>query len=431
MERKKVVILGAGFAGLWAARRLMRTDTDVLVLDRNNYHTFFPLLYQVAAAELEPESIAAPMRTVIRKLRNVRFAMEEVRSIHLDAREIETNHRIINYDFLVIGLGSSPQFFGVRGAAEYSFVLKNLEEAVALRNHILYRFECAMREQNPEQRRAMLTFTIIGGGPTGVEFAGALAELVHGPFSRDYRALDFDEVQVLLLEGLPTLLAAMPEKLQEYSARRLQEMGVTVRLNAKVDEILENGVRLTDGEFIPTETVVWTAGVRGNPLAETLGVETARNGQVRVRDTLQLEGYPEVYVTGDLAQFPAEGRGLPMVAPVAIQQGAWAAENIERQLLDEMPLPFRYKDRGTMVTIGRNHAVAVAFGRNFTGFVAWMMWLGVHIVNLIGYRNRIVVMLNWAFDYFLSERAVRLILPNETTAQEPSVLDQREAIHVS
>jgi NADH dehydrogenase len=380
---------------------------------------------------LEPEAIAAPMRTVIRKLRNVRFAMEEVRSIHLDAREIETNARIINYDFLVIGLGSSPQFFGVRGAAEHAFVLKNLDEAIALRNHILYRFECALRETEAERRRAMLTFTIIGGGPTGVEFAGALAELIHGPFSRDYRDLDFGEVQILLLEGLPHLLGAMAEKLQAYSAKRLQQMGVTVRLNAKVEEIMRDGVRLATGEFVPTETVVWTAGVRGNPLGGKLGIETARNGQLPVLDTLQLEGYPEVYIAGDLAQFKVDGRGLPMVAPVAIQQGAWAAENIERQLLDEMPLPFRYKDRGTMVTIGRNAAVANAFGYDFTGFVAWVMWLGVHIVNLIGYRNRIVVLVNWAFDYFLTERAIRLILPNEASSpRETNTPAPREAIQV-
>ncbi len=419
VERKKVVILGAGFGGLWTARRLARTHTDVLLIDQNNYHTFLPLLYQVAAAELEPEAIAAPVRSIVRKLRNVRFAMGEVKSIRLDAREVETSERVINYDFLVIAMGSTPHFFGVRGAADHAFVLKNLEQAIALRNHILYRFECAVREEDVERRRAMLTFAIVGGGPTGVEFAGALAELVQGPFRRDYRRLDLAEVQIVLLEGMPNLLGMMPEKLRAYTMKRLERMKVTVRLNATVEQVMRDHVRLKDGGLIPTETVVWTAGVRGAPLAVDNGLETARNGQARVLPTLQLESHPEVYVVGDLAHVELEGKPLPMVAPVAIQQGAWAAENIERQLLDELPLPFHYHDRGTMVTIGRNSAVALAFGGAFTGFVAWLLWLGVHIYNLIGFRNRIVVILNWAFDYFLAERAIRLILPNTPTpAQE-------------
>jgi NADH dehydrogenase len=409
-----VVIIGAGFGGLWAARALAHVPVKVLLLDCNNYHTFLPLLYQVAAAELEPEEIAYPVRSIVRDLPNAHFCMAEVKEIDFAARMVRTTERAISYDFLILGIGSTAHFFGVLGAAEYAFSLKTLEQAVALRNHILCCFERAIQEPDAERRQRLLTFAILGGGPTGVEFAGALAELIRGPLMRDYRTLGVREVRVILLEAADSLLASFPERLRVYALARLRKMGVDVRLQAKVNQITPESVQLKDGTIISTGTVIWTAGVRGVPQASAWGLPTARNGQVLVEPTLQTSDHPEVYVIGDLAYVEQDGHPLPMIAPVAIQQGVASAQNIAWQVKEQSPVPFRYHDRGTMATIGRNAAVTYLAGHAFTGFPAWLLWLGVHILNLIGFRNRLFVLVNWAWDYFFSERSVRLILPNET-----------------
>jgi NADH dehydrogenase len=410
-ERPRVVIVGAGFGGLWAARALARSPVEVLLVDRNNYHTFLPLLYQVAAAELEPEAIAYPVRSILRKLPNVHFSLAEVKEVDLAARVVKTAERVIPYDFLVLAIGSTFNFFAVPGAAEHAFPLKTLEQGVALRNHILCCFERAVQEPDEQQGQRLLTFTIVGGGPTGVEFAGALAELIHGPIVQDYPTLDFRQVHVVLLEAMDGLLPGLPGRLRAYALARLRRMGVEVRLQAMVSQLTSEAVHLRDGTIIPTETVVWTAGVRGDPLAQRLGLPTARDGRVVVLPTLQVPSHPEVYVIGDLAYVEEEGRPLPMMGPVAIQQGESAARNIARQMAGQAPLPFHYQDRGTMVTIGRNAAVAHPFRRAFTGFPAWVLWLSFHLFKLIGFRNRLLVLINWAWDYFLYERAVRLILP--------------------
>lgn len=409
----RVVIIGAGFGGLWATRVLASSPVEVLLIDRHNYHTFLPLLYQVAAAEIEPEEIAYPVRSILRKLPNVLFAMAEVKEVNLAARMVKSERLANPYDFLVLATGSATHFFGVPGAAEHAFPLKTQEQGIALRNHILCRFEHAAHDADPERRRQMLTFTIIGGGPTGVEFAGALAELIRGPLTRDYPTMDFSEVRIVLLEAADTPLPSLQECCRAYALARLRRMGVEVRLQAKVSKVLPGAVRLKDGTVIPTETVVWTAGVRGNSLGETSGLKTARNGQVVVRSTLQVPDHPEVYIIGDLAYVEQGGHPLPMIAPVAIQQGAAVAQNIMRQIAGQDPLPFHYRDRGTMVTIGRNAAVAHFGGWGFAGFPAWVVWLSVHLFNLIGFRNRLFVLINWAWDYFFYERAVRLILPSE------------------
>ncbi len=381
--RPRVVIIGAGFAGLWAARTLARSDAEVLVLDRNNYHTFLPLLYQVAAAELEPEAIVYPVRSILRGQRRVRFLMNEMTAINLAARQVRTTDHVFPYDYLVLALGSTSHFFGVAGAAEHAFQLKALEQAIVLRNHILCRFERALCEPDAERRRRMLTFAIVGGGPTGVEFAGALAELIRRPLVRDYPSLDFREVRVLILEAASNLLPGWPERLRSYTVDRLRQMGVDVRLGAMVSKVTPQAVHLKDGTVIPTETVIWTAGVRGEHLAPSDALPTARNGQVKVLPTLQVPGHPEVYVIGDLAHIEQDGCPLPMVAPVAIQEAQWAARNIARQIGGQEPLPFRYRDAGTMATIGRNAAVARLSGQAFTGFPAWVLWLSVHLYNLI------------------------------------------------
>ena len=405
------MIVGAGFGGLWAVRALARSPVEAVLVDRNNYHAFLPLLYQVAAAELEPEDIAYPVRSILRTLRHVRFALAEVQEIDLPGRVVRAGDGLLPYDFLILATGSVSHFFGVPGAAQHAFPLKTMEHGIALRNHILGCFERAAHEPSAERRREALAFAIVGGGPTGVEFAGALAELIRGPLVRDFPGLDFREVRLVLLEARESIPPGLPERLRAYTEGRLRRMGVEVRVRAAVSEVTPHAVHLKDGTVIPTETVVWTAGVRGDPSAQAWGLPTARDGRVKVLPTLQVPGYPEVYVVGDLAYVEEDGRPLPMIAPVAIQQGAAAARNILRQVRASDPLPFRYRDRGTMVTIGRNAAVACLGRRCFSGFPAWVVWLSVHIFKLIGFRNRLLVLINWAWDYFFFERAVRLILP--------------------
>lgn len=423
--RPRVVIVGAGFGGLWAAHTLARAPVDVLLIDRNNYHTFLPLLYQVAAAELEPEEIAYPVRGILRRLPDAEFAMAEVQEVDFDRRVVKANVSTVPYDFLILATGSVSHFFDVPGAAEHAFSLKTLKEGIALRNHILTCFECTVREPDVARRRALLTFVIVGGGPTGVEFAGALAELIHGPLVRDYPGLNFQEVRVVLLEAQASLLPGLPASLQAYAVRRLERMGVEVRLRLPVSAVTPQTVHLKDGRLIPTETVIWTAGVRGDPKAQAWGLPAIRNGRVPVAFTLQVPGHPEVYVVGDLAYVEEQGRPLPMVAPVALQQGQTAAHNIIRQISGQPPEPFRYRDRGTMVTIGRNAGVAHLFGRSLIGFPAWVVWLSVHLFNLIGFRNRLFVMLNWAWDYFLYERAVRLILHGPEPRRLPGLVSEK------
>ncbi len=412
-DRPRVVIAGAGFGGLWAVRAFARAHVDISFVDCNNYHTFSPLLYQVAAAELEPEDIAYPVRSTTRRLSHVRFVMAPLEKIDFEARVVEGDGLVLPYEYLVLALGSRPHFFGVPGAEEFAFRLKTLEQAVALRNHLLRCFERSIRESDAARRQQMLTFAIVGGGPTGVEFAGALAELIYGVLAKDYPTLDLREVRVVLLEAMDGLLPGLPNGLRAYTLARMRGMGVDVRLQTAVSQITREAVQARDGTCLSTDTVVWTAGVRGVPTAQVWGLPVTRDGRVAVLPSLQVPGRPEVYVVGDLAYVEDRGRPLPMIAPVAIQEGVAAAQNILRQIGGQPPLPFRYRDRGTLVTIGRNAAVAHVWGRSFTGFPAWVLWLGVHLVNLIGFRNRLLVLVNWAWDYLFYERAIRLILPSE------------------
>jgi NADH dehydrogenase len=383
----------------------------VRLVDRHNYHTFFPLLYQVGAAELEPEDIAYPVRSLFRGRGNVRFTLAEMRKVDLERRLVECNGEAMPYDYLVLATGSIPHFFGAAGAAEHAFPLRSLEQGIALRNQVLSCFERAVREPDRMQRRGLLTFAIVGGGPTGVEFAGALAELVYGPLRRDYPSLDFGEVRVLLLEASDRLLSALPGPLGAYALRRLRGMTVQVHLKTTVERVTADALFLKGGEAVSTKTVVWTAGVRGDPDVEQRGLLTNSRGQVKVLPTLQVPDHPEAYVVGDLASVEG-GPPLPMVAPVAMQQGEWAARNILRQIAGRPPAPFRYSDRGMMAVVGRNAAVAHLFGRwPVTGFPAWVLWLALHLVKLIGFRNRLVALSGWAWDYLFYERVVRLILP--------------------
>lgn len=416
-DRPRIVIIGAGFGGLWAARALAYAQADIVVIDRNNYHTFFPLLYQVGAAELEPEDIAYPIRNILRKLPNVLFCLADVNQVDLATKTIKAEDRLIRYDYLILALGSTSQFFNIPGAAEYTFSLKTLEEGVTLRNHVLHCFEQATHEDDSQPRQRLLTFTIIGGGPTGVEFAGALTELVRGPLKKDYPTLDLSQVRILLIEATDHLLVGQPKDLGDYAFRRLHAMGVQIQLHSRVSQVTPESVHLKNGTTISTETVIWTAGVSGDVAVQNWGLPLTSNRQVTVMPTLQVPNYPEVYVIGDLALVERDGSPLPMIAPVAIQEGVAATRNILRQMNGQSPLPFHYHDRGTLITIGRNAAAAYIWGRAFTGFIAWVIWLSVHIFNLIGFRNRLIVLINWAWDYFFFERGVRLIFPSKSVSE--------------
>lgn len=407
----RVVIVGAGFAGLWAARDLSDAPVDLTLIDRHNFHTFYPLLYQVAAAELGPSDIAYPVRAILRR-RGVRFHMTEVQRVDLEARRVHTADCIVGYDVLVLAMGSVPAFFGVEGAQEHAFPLRDMTHALPLSRQLLSRFEMASFESDPDRRRALLTFVIVGGGPTGVEYAGALAELVHGPLSRDYPTISVDEAQIIVLEGGDRVLTAMDDALGDYALARLRRRRVDVRLGAMVTRIREDGVDLADGSSIASHTVVWTAGVQGDPVVAQWGLPTDRGGRVAVSPTLQVVDRPEVFVAGDLAGARGDdGALLPQVAPVAVQQGRHLARAIRAYLEgDEVPA-FRYRDPGMLAVIGRNNAVAQIFGRRFKGFVAWVLWALVHVAKLIGFRNRALVLVNWGWNYVFFKRAVRLILP--------------------
>jgi len=410
-RRPQVVIVGAGFGGLWAARAFAHTDFHVLLIDRNNYHTFLPLLYQVAAAEVEPEEIVYPVRSILRPFGNVDFLLADVKGIDSSARTLQTSVMDVPYDYLILAAGSGTHFYGVAGAADYAFTLKSLDDGVRLRNHILCNFERAAQEPNAEPRRARLTFAIVGGGPTGVEYAGALSELLRGPLKRDFPKLDVRETGVMLIESADRLLPTLPARLGQYALRRLTKMGVEVRLRTAVDRVEAGAIHLSDGASIATETTIWTAGVRGEPSASAWGLPLDRSGRVAVGPTLEVQGATGVYAIGDLARSEDKGKLLPMIAPVAMQQGTLAAKNIQRREIGKPSVAFRYHDRGMMATIGRNAAVAYIGGWAFTGFLAWLAWLGVHLVKLIGFRNRLIVLINWAWDYLFFERMVRLILP--------------------
>ncbi len=415
-KKPRVIVIGAGFGGLWAVRTLSVAPCDILVMDRNNYHTFLALLYQVAAAELEAEDIAYPVRSIFGKFPAVDFALAQARRIDVEKRLVETDNQSFPYDYLILATGSVPHSYGILGVDKHAFFLKTLEEGVTLKNHIICCFEKAARQVEASGSGGILTFVIVGGGATGVEYAGALSELVHGPIIGDYRKIDFRFVRIILLEGSDSLLGGMPEAIRSYTFQKLGKMGVEVRLNTKVVEVTPESVILDNDEIISTRTVVWTAGVRGEPLPSRSGISTSRDGRVSVLPTLQIPSHPEIYVVGDLARIEEDGQSLPMVAQVAIQSAVAAAQNIGRQITKQDPLPFRYRDRGSMITIGRNSAGVAIGSRTYTGFFAWLLWLVIHLFNLIGFRNRLMVLINWAWDYLLYERAVRFVFPSEAPA---------------
>ncbi|HUZ77758.1 MAG TPA: NAD(P)/FAD-dependent oxidoreductase, partial [Chloroflexota bacterium] len=354
----RVVVIGAGFGGLRTARALAGAEVEVTLLDQHNYHLFQPLLYQVATAAVEPEEIAHPVRRILKRVRNVRFRLAIVQGIDFAERTVRTDGGPVPYDYLVVASGSTTNYFNIPHLEEHALSLKDLGQAVALRNHLLEQFERVGAEADPQRRAAMLTFVVAGGGPTGVEYAGALAELIRLVLVQDYPALDTQDVRVVLVEGAPHLLPPMADGLRKSALKKLREKGVEVRLNTMVKDYDGERIVLSDGSAIASHTLVWNAGVRATDLGRAMGVELARGGRVPVQPTLQLAGHAEVFVIGDLAYLEIKGSPLPMVAPVALQQGEHVAATIRRDLAGQPRQPFRYRDRGTMATIGRNAAVA-------------------------------------------------------------------------
>ena len=426
-EQPRVVIIGAGFGGLYAAKGMRGADADVLVIDRHNYHTFVPLLYEVATAGLEAADIAQPVRAILRAP-NIRFRMAEVQGIDLDSRVVQTDAGEVEYDYLIVAAGSTTNFFGLRSVEEWALELKDLPQAITLRNHVLQSFERAVLTDDRGERERLMTIVIVGGGPTGVETSGALAELKRHVLPRDYPELDMGQARVILIEAMDHLLDAFPQSLQKSAARQLDELGVDVRFNSAVAELTHDGVTLKDGEHIATSNVLWVAGVRPEPVAGFLKGETGPGGRVKVRSTLQMADHPEVYVIGDMSLVEGAGdRGYPMLAAVAVQQGKFVAKSIRRQLGGKSAPKFHYRDRGILATVGRRKAVAHVFGLNFSGTLAWFLWLTVHLVELIGLRNRARVLMTWIWNYLRYDRVNRLVTGENVKLQPAAPPPHAEA----
>jgi NADH dehydrogenase len=405
-----VVIVGGGFAGLYAARGLRNAPVRVTLIDKRNHHLFQPLLYQLATAGLQASDIAAPIRQVLRRQGNLTVLMGKVREIDAKSRTVRLSDRCIGYDYLLVATGAKSDYFGHPEWERWAPGLKSIEDAFEIQSRVLLAYEAAERETDPERRREWLTLAVVGAGPTGVELAGALGEIAHRTLARDFRNFDPRETRVVLLDGSPRILGTFRPDLSEKAVKQLASLGVEVRTDARVRNIHEHGVELEDGR-IAARTVLWAAGVRGQRLGTQLGVETDRRGRVPVQPDLSVAGHPEVFVAGDLAAFEQEdGTVVPGVAPGAIQMGKHVARNITRLAAGKPSEPFRYVDKGSLATIGRARGVA-QFGKwGFSGIVAWWLWLVVHIFFLIGFRNRLVVMMEWTWAYWTYTRSNRVIL---------------------
>ncbi|NJK61763.1 MAG: NAD(P)/FAD-dependent oxidoreductase [Synechococcaceae cyanobacterium SM2_3_1] len=392
-----------------AAQSLSRSGADVLLIDRNTYHTFIPLLYQVAAAQLEPESVAYPIRTLIRRSTQLHFRQAEVQHIDFKEQRVETTSERIYFDYLVLATGGRTQYLGVPGAREYAFPLKTLTEAVVLRNHILQRLEQASQEQDLQRRQHLLNLVIVGGGPTGVEMAGTLVELKQA-LKRDYPDLDLGLVKIILVHSGEQLLPGLPGPLGDYTLKKLHKLGVQVFCQTRVVRVTPTSVVLQGGEMLETTTVIWAAGLVAAVPATSPGVETAHKQKLRIKPTLQLQDYYHVYAIGDLAVI--EDRPLSGVAPEALQQGVAVARNIRRQMQGKSPQPFRYFNKGRLAIIGCFAGVGKIGPFLLTGFLPWILWLGVHLVYLPGFRSRFIVLVNWLHGYLWRDRAIRLIFPS-------------------
>src|SRR6266566_4130751 len=404
-----VVIIGGGFGGLTAARKLARSPVRITLIDRKNHHTFQPLLYQVATAGLSPGEIAAPIRAVFRGDKNVISLLEEVQDFDLARRVVKTSEQELPYDYLIVAAGATHAYFGHDEWEPYAPGLKTIEDALELRRRILLAYELAERRAADGEEELPLNFVVVGGGPTGVELAGTLAEIARNVLANEFRSIDPKRTRILLLEGGPRILPAYPEDLSQSAVEQLQRLGVEVHTSTLVTGIEPAEVRIGEAR-IRAAVILWAAGVAASPLGKKLGVPVDRAGRVLVNPDLSIAGHPEVFVIGDLAALKDEhGKMLPGVAPVAMQEGVAAAKNIRRDLQSQPRKNFHYVDKGSLATIGRAAAVA-EFGKvHISGFIAWLSWLFIHIFFLIGFRNRLIVLIQWAWSYLTYERGARLI----------------------
>lgn len=405
-----IVIVGAGFGGLNLALGLKNTDADITLIDRNNYHLFQPLLYQVATAGLSATDISYPIRSVLSRQKNVEVILGEVTGADITNKRLFLEDRSIHYDTLIFATGARHSYFGHEEWEAHAPGLKGIEDAVRIRSRILLAFEKAEIERNPEKQNSLLTFAIVGGGPTGVELAGAIAEIAHRALARDFRHINPHSTRVLLIEAGPRILANFPESLSRKASQALERLGVEIRVGTTVEQVGHGYVGFA-GQKLPAENILWAAGVRSSPAGQWLKVPTDKQGRVRVKANLEVPDLPNVFVIGDAAHFPtSDGRGLPGVAQVAIQQGQFVAKLLKKRLKKENePEVFKYFDKGNMATIGRSSAIADLGAIRVSGLLGWLLWSFVHVLYLIGFRNRVLVMIQWAWAYLTFQKGARLI----------------------
>jgi NADH dehydrogenase len=414
--KHQVVILGGGFGGLYAAKALKKAPAQITVLDRRNFHLFQPLLYQVATGSLSPGEIASPLRRVLHRQQNTRVLLGEAVDLDIDRRRVILADGEVEYDTLIVATGSTDSYFGHDDWQQLAPGLKTIEEATQIRSKILYAFEAAEKETDPEKQRAWLTFVIVGAGATGVELAGALGEIAHEMLHRDFRSIDSKRSEILLLEGGARVLPAYPADLSAKAEASLIRLGVTPRTNVMVTGVDEAGVTVetsSGADRINARTIIWAAGVRASSLGEVLkqrvGAQLDRGGRVMVAQDLSVPGHPEILVIGDLAHFEQDGKMLPGVAPVAMQQGGYVAKLIQKRLRGEAPAAFHYFDKGSLAVIGRASAVADIHGLHISGLLAWLTWLFVHLMYLVEFSNRVLVFIQWGFLYLTYNQGARLI----------------------
>jgi len=420
LRRPHVVILGGGFGGLNAARALRHADLDVTLIDRTNHHLFQPLLYQVATAALAPSDIAVPIRWILRHQKNVTVFLGDVVAVAVDARvvSLDQDHRSIAYDYLIVATGSRQSYFRHPAWESIAPGLKTLEDAAHIRRQFLLAFEEAERSDDPTVRATLMTFVVAGGGPTGVELCGVLPDIARNALYRDFRRIDTRQTRVILIEGSSRVLGAFPEQLSAHAHHDLEQLGVEIRLNALVTNVTPDAVHIGE-ECIPTRTVIWAAGNAASPIAKSLGVQLDSVGRVIVNADLSINGHPEVFVIGDLAYLVENGRELPGVAQVAMQGGRAVARNVICTIRGQPRQPFHYVNKGELATIGRNKAVADIGPLKVGGRLAWWLWLFIHITYLMGFRNRVSVLIQWAYAYFTYQRGVRLIIGTERRTRSP------------
>jgi NADH:ubiquinone reductase (H+-translocating) len=412
-ETKRLVVIGGGFAGLWAVRKLSNAPVSITLIDRKNHHLFQPLLYQVATAGLAAPSIAAPLRNILRDQRNATVIMGEVLRIDTAKRAVALSDREIPYDYLLVASGATHAYFGRDQWEQFAPGLKTLDDAFLIRRRVLSAFERAESATTETERAACLTFAVIGAGPTGAELAGTLAEIARHTLAREFRHIDSRKARVLLIEAGPRVLAAFTAELSNKARQQLERLGVEVHTGQAVTDIGDGYLQFGD-QRIAARTILWAAGVAASPLGKQLGAEVDRAGRVRVAPDLSLPTHPEIFVAGDLATLDQDGKPVPGVAPAAKQMGAQAARNILARIAGRTTAPFHYTDFGALATIGRHSAIAQLPKLRFSGALAWWFWLVLHIYFLIGFRSRLIVLINWAWAYFTYARGARIILGNDT-----------------